>query len=58
MNENSFARSGTAGGTLTVFLMNITTSDILKTVFLAVIGATVSFAVSYCLKLLIRKTKR
>lgn len=43
-------KAGTAGGTLTVILANITGGEIVKTVMLAVIGAVVSFGVSYVLK--------
>ena len=58
MNENSFAKAGTAGGTIIVILMNITTGDIIKTAILAAVGAIVSFGVSYVLKWVIEKRKR
>lgn len=58
MNENSFAKAGTAGGTITVILMNITSEDLAKTALLAAVGAIVSFGISYVLKLLVKKLKR
>ena len=58
MNENSFAKAGTAGGTIIVILMNITTGDIIKTAILAAVGAIVSFGVSYVLKWVIERRKR
>ena len=57
MNGNSFTKAGTAGGTLTVIFMNITTEDILKTAVLAAIGAVVSFLISYFLKILLKKRR-
>ena len=59
MNENSFAKAGTAGGTIIVILMNIiTTGHIIKTAILAAVGAIVSFGVSYVLKWVIERRKR
>ena len=61
MNEQSFntmTKVGTAGGTLTIFLMNITTTDITKTAVLSAIGAAVSFGVSLLLKIFIRKWRK
>lgn len=54
---NSPTRSGTAGGFLTVLLINIAGADVLKTIVLAVIGATVSFLISLLWKLLLKKWK-
>jgi len=52
-------KSGTAGGILTILLANIRTDDIIKTVILAIIGATVSFGLSLMLqKLIVKKKKR
>ncbi len=58
MNGNSLTKAGTAGGTLTVIFMNITTADIVKTIIMAAIGAAVSVLVSYLLKMLLKKGKR
>lgn len=55
MNDPTGIKAGTAGGTLTIILANISGSDLLKTSVLAAIGAMVSFGVSYLLKRLIRK---
>ena len=44
------AKMGTAGGILTIILMNINAADILKTAVLAAIGAVVSFFISILLK--------
>ncbi|HEY4150526.1 MAG TPA: hypothetical protein VGM41_16415 [Chitinophagaceae bacterium] len=61
MNESSFAnsqRAGTAGGTLLALLGNLHYGDVAKTAFLAAIGATVSFGVSYLLRVLAKRLKR
>ncbi len=53
MNEQSFlsgTRVGTAGGTLTVVLLNINSGDVIKTMVLAAIGAAVSFVTAQLLK--------
>jgi hypothetical protein len=55
MNDLTEIKAGTAGGTLTIIIANITGSDLLKTSVLAAIGAIVSFGVSYLLKRLFRK---
>jgi len=57
MNDHSFTRTGTVGGTLTIILANITSQDAVKTIALAGLGATVSFFVSYILKRMMRKRK-
>jgi len=57
MNDHSFTRTGTLGGTLTIILANITSADALKTIVLAALGAVVSFFVSYGLKRMMRKRK-
>ena len=50
MNDYSIsARIGVAGGTITIILANINSSDLLKTAVLAATGAIVSFFVSYLL---------
>ncbi len=48
---------GTVSGTVLTVLVNIGSSDIIKTVVLAVLGAVVSFGVSLLLKWLLRKFK-
>jgi mannitol-specific phosphotransferase system IIBC component len=60
MNNNTFAtgtRMGTAGGTLTILLANINSSDIFKTIVMAAIGATVSFLVSQVLRRFMKPPK-
>mgnify|MGYP000238792614 FL=1 len=57
MNTNIQLKVGTASGTLLSISPGIFTQDIVKTIILAVIGATVSFMVSYFLKK-ITKRKR
>jgi hypothetical protein len=47
-------RMGTLGGCLTIFLVNVSSGDILRTMLLAGIGAVVSFVVSLGLKWVIR----
>ena len=51
---------GTVSGTVLTVVMNIESSDILKTVVLAALGAVVSFAVTVALKrvLLLRTTRK
>ena len=48
-------QAGTAGGTLTVLLANINSNDILKTAIQAVVGAVVSFVISWLLKTWMQK---
>jgi len=43
-------KAGTAGGTLLILFVHLTTGEILKTILLAFIGAVVSFLVSLILK--------
>jgi mannitol-specific phosphotransferase system IIBC component len=53
MSGQSFfsdTRMGTAGGTITILLLNINSGDIYRTIVLAAIGATVSFVVAQLLK--------
>lgn len=49
---------GTVGGTVLTVAMNIGSSDILKTVVLAALGAIVSFSVSLLLKWIVKKFKK
>jgi hypothetical protein len=58
MNVSSFftgSKIGTAGGTLTILFLHIRNNDIVKTIVMAAIGATVSFVVSQVLKWVIKK---
>ena len=47
-------KMGTAGGTLMGFIANINAEDILRTVLLTAMGATVSFGVSLSLKMAVK----
>ena len=60
MNQyfDSTTKAGTAGGTLLTIFANINSSDILKTVILAAIGAVVSFTVTIFLKAIIKRLKK
>jgi len=49
---------GTASGTLLTVVVNIGSSDILKTVILAAIGAVVSFCMSVLLKWVVKKLRK
>ena len=55
METNQNTRAGTIGGTLCCVFASIQKDDILKTIVLAAIGATVSFLVSVFLKYLLKK---
>ena len=44
------AKMGTAGGIITILLINISAADLIKTAVLAGIGAVVSFFISMLLK--------
>ena len=57
MRTNIQLKIGTASGTLLSISTGIFTQDIVKTIILAFVGATVSFMVSYFLKK-ITKRKR
>lgn len=48
---------GTVSGTVLTVLVNIGSSDILKTVILAALGAIVSFSMSVLLKWIVKKLK-
>ena len=62
MTNDSFAGSstkvGTAGGFLTVLIVNLTQSDITRTIVLSLVGALVSFIVSLGLKKLVEWYRR
>ena len=49
---------GTVSGTVLTVAVNVGSSDILKTVILASLGAVVSFSVSLLLKWLVKKLKK
>jgi hypothetical protein len=49
---------GTVGGTLFSIAATLQSADILKTILLATVGATVSFLVSLLLKRFTRKRKK
>ena len=49
---------GTVSGTVLTVAVNIGSSDLLKTVILAALGAVVSFSVSLLLKWLVKKFKK
>lgn len=49
---------GTVSGTALTVAVNVGSSDILKTVILAGLGAVVSFSVSLLLKWLVKKLKK
>jgi hypothetical protein len=51
---NTSTLLGTVSGTVLTVWTNISSSDIIKTVVLAVLGATVSFVVSILLRRLFR----
>ena len=49
---------GTVSGTVLTVAVNVGSSDIIKTVILAGLGAVVSFSVSLLLKWLVKKLKK
>ena len=57
MKADISLKVGTTSGTLLSIVPNIFSEDILKTVILAVVGATVSFSVSLFLKWLTKSKK-
>ena len=58
MNEHSYTKTGTIGGTLTIILANINSEDVLKTAVLAGIGAVVSFGTSLVMKMAVKWWRR
>lgn len=58
MSVNQPTLIGTVGGTLLSVMGNTGSSDVVKTMVLASIGATVSFMVSLLLKCLFKKHKK
>lgn len=49
---------GTVSGTVLTVVVNVGSSDVLKTVILAGLGAVVSFSVSLLLKWLVKKLNK
>jgi len=49
---------GTLGGIITIFLVNITAGDLLKTALLSAVGAVVSITVSLAVKYALRKWQK
>ena len=58
MNEHSYTKTGTIGGTITIVLANINSGDVIKTAVLAGVGALVSFVISYVMKELVKWWRR
>jgi mannitol-specific phosphotransferase system IIBC component len=56
-NIESGTIMGTVSGTVLTVAVNVGSSDILKTVILASLGAVVSFSVSLLLKWLVKRFK-
>jgi uncharacterized protein (DUF2062 family) len=51
---NTHTKAGTIGGTMFILLLNILTGDVIRTMIMAAVGATVSFFVSYFWKFSVR----
>ena len=51
-------KAGTAGGFLTIILVNLNSEEIIKTVVLAALGASVSFIISLCWKTIVKKMRK
>ena len=49
-HQTEHSRWGIVGGTLTSVMVNLSFSDVLSTIVLAAVGASVSYAVSIFLK--------
>jgi hypothetical protein len=56
--NHTVSKAGIAGGMLTVFLMNISTTDIMKTIVMTTIGTVVSVSVTMLLKSIIERIKK
>ncbi|WP_420577506.1 hypothetical protein [Ekhidna sp.] len=54
----SGTKAGTVGGTLLSVAINLDSSDILRTIILATVGAIVSFSISVLLKWMVKAFKR
>jgi uncharacterized membrane protein len=57
MNTNIQLKIGTASGTLLSISPGIFTQDIVKTIILAVVGATINFIISLLLKKITKSKK-
>ncbi len=55
---NGHTTWGTAGGVLTIFLVNINSGDMIRTAILAAIGAVVSYSISHLMKYCLRKCRK
>lgn len=58
MQINNSMFMGTAGGTFLSVLPNVHSSDILRTIILAIVGALVSFTLSFTIKCIVKKRKK
>jgi hypothetical protein len=58
MNQPNSVSIGTVGGTFLSLVPNITSTDIVKTIILAAVGAAVSCLVSMLIRCLFRKYKK
>ena len=56
--ESNPAIVGTFGGTILSIVPNLKSDDLIRTIFLAIIGAVVSFSISVLLKYLHKKYKK
>ena len=56
--NHTVSKAGIAGGMLTVFLMNISSTDIMKTIVMTAIGTVVSVSVTMLLKSFIERFKK
>jgi len=54
MSEPTHTKATTIGGTLVILLININSSDIMRTIVLTMIGAVVSFLMSLLIKEVMR----
>jgi mannitol-specific phosphotransferase system IIBC component len=58
METNETLKAGTASGTVLSILPNVASEDFVKTIILAVVGATVSYLVSLFLKWLTKSNNK
>ena len=56
--NHTVSKAAIAGGMLTVFIMNISSTDVIKTIVMTTIGTVVSFGVSLMLKSLLERIKK
>lgn len=49
---------GTLGGIITIFVVNITSGDIVRTIVLTSVGALVSFTISFLLKYCLKRWRK